>query len=74
MIKIGRKAHKIEKVSYDRERYLPVIRQSICTGEQTAGLKDKQTGRFHDIMLIRDEKDLDVFKKMYDVSEIIKEY
>ena len=60
---------------FSPDRYIPVIRCSICTGEQTAGFRDKETGTFHEIMLIRDDRDLQEFRKLYEVSgEIKKEY
>ena len=59
---------------YDPGRYVPVLRCSICTGEQTAGFRDKVTGAFHDIMLIRDDRDLQEFKMLYGVTELKKEY
>ncbi len=31
---------KIVKKTYDREQMKPVIRASICTGEEVAGFKD----------------------------------
>ncbi len=65
---------KVSAVDYDRERYQPIIRQSICTGEQSGGLKDRQTGRFEEVMLIRGERDLEEFKQMYDVEKVDKEY
>jgi len=53
----------------------PIIRCSICTGEQVAGFKDNKTGKFEDIMLIKSENDLDEFKKMYGITgDIDKEY
>ncbi|RKM59731.1 aspartate dehydrogenase [Butyrivibrio sp. XB500-5] len=51
-----------------------MIRASICTGEQVAGFKDLVTGEFHEIMLIRDEKDVEDFKKAYGVEKVEKEY
>lgn len=45
---------KPEKRSYDRTRKKPVIRASICTGEQVAGFKDLTTGVFEEVMLIKD--------------------
>jgi hypothetical protein len=33
-----------------------------------------KTGKFEDVMLIRNEKDLATFKEMYGVTEISKEY
>ena len=43
--------------AFDRERLQPAIRKSICTGEQTAGFLDRQTGRFCADRLLRSEKD-----------------
>lgn len=66
---------KIVKKSYDREHMKPVIRASICTGEQVAGFKDLNTGKIKEIMLIKCPKDLEEFKKMYGITEEIgKEY
>ena len=61
-------------LKYDAEHQKPVIRCSICTGEQTAGFKNLQTGRFTEVMLIRTDADLEKFKQLYGLSEIEKEY
>ena len=62
-------------LSYDKDSKRPVIKASICTGEQVAGFKDIHTGKIEEIMLIRSEADLDNFKKMYGINEKIeKEY
>ena len=58
-----------EKHSYDRENLKPVIRSSICTGEQVAGFKNIQTGKFSEVMLIRNGGDLKEFLEEYDISE-----
>lgn len=49
---------------------------SICTGEQVAGFKDIQTGKFTEVMLIKDSRDMDEFLRTYDiaVTEIVKEW
>lgn len=60
--------------TYNPEQYVPVIRCSICTGEQVAGFKDKSTGKFTEIMLIQNEKDLKKFKERYGVENVVKEY
>lgn len=60
-------------LTYDKDTQKPVIRCSICTGEQVAGFKDIHTGKFSDIMLIRNEKDLQDFKDMYGITDIRKE-
>lgn len=67
---------KIQKEEYDKENLRPVIHASICTGEQVAGFKDIHTGKFTEVMLIRDSKDMEEFVKKFDISveEISKEW
>lgn len=65
---------KEERIEYDPHQQEPAIRCSICTGEQTAGLRDIDTGKFHEIMLIHDEADLISFQKMVGTEEIRKIY
>ena len=64
------------KESYDRENQRPVIRASICTGEKVAGFKDIHTGKFMEVMVIRDSKDMEEFTSKYDISpsDIKKEW
>ena len=53
----------------------PMIRASICNGEQVAGFKDLATGAFEEVMLIRDDADLADFKKEFGISgDIAKVY
>ncbi len=54
---------------FDKTGKRPVIRSSICTGEQVAGFKDIETGKFHEVMLIRDDGDFREFLRLYDVAE-----
>lgn len=63
-----------ERHTYDKENQVPVLKCSICNGEQIAGFKDIHTGKFQEVMLIRGEDDLAVFREMYGVDEIKKEY
>lgn len=63
-----------EKKIYDKATCKPVLKCSICNGEQVAGFKDLRTGKFEEVMLIREQKDLDDFMKRYGISEISKEY
>ena len=66
---------KIMKKTYDREYMKPVIRASICTGEEVAGFKDIRTGKIEEIMLIRLPEDLERFKEIYEITEeVAKEY
>lgn len=67
---------KIKVEPYDKEKQKPIIRGSICNGEQVAGFRDKVTGVFTEVMLIRNDKDMNSFLKKYDIkiSDISKEY
>ena len=71
----GRKKQREQK-SYFKEKEKPVIRASICTGEQVAGFKDLRSGKFTEIMLIWGQEDLKLFAETYGIneSEISKEY
>ena len=71
----GLKKKRIEKKSYDKENMKPILHASICTGETVAGFKDRRTGKFEEIMLIKSEADKELFKEMYDItSELPTEY
>lgn len=73
MKEIARKIDvEIKKVPADGKK--AVIRCSICTGEQVAGFKDEKTGKFTEVMLIRDDKDLKKFMKMYGLKNVEKIY
>ena len=66
---------KIIVKTYDKDNKKPVIKASICNGEQIAGFKDIHTGKIEEVMLIKSPADLDAFKKMYGIDdEIAKEY
>lgn len=54
--------------TYDKANLKPVIRASICTGEQVAGFQDLHTGKFEDVMLLKTETDLELFKSMYGID------
>ena len=60
---------KIKQISFDKEKLCPVIRSSICTGEKTAGFRHIGEKGFDEVMLIRDEKDLDIFLKTYGLKK-----
>ena len=70
----GRKKQKIEPIRYDPETEYPVIRASICNGEQVAGIKNRKSGVFTEVALIQSDKDLEIFKKRCSVDEVKKEY
>jgi len=60
---------KVGRPTFDKTGKRPVIRSSICTGEQVAGFKDVETGKFHEVMLIRDDGDFQEFLRLYGVAE-----
>lgn len=60
--------------AYDPERERAVIRASICTGEQVAGFRDRLTNEFHEVMLIKDEADREVFMRTFGLEQVTKEY
>lgn len=60
--------------TYDSLTEKPILKCSICNGEQVAGFKNLQTGEFREIMLIKDAADLQHFKQLYDITDIAKEY
>lgn len=62
------------KSAYDSECFEPAIRCSICTGEQVAGFRDRKTGAFREVMLLRGERDLETFRQTYGVSGEIKKF
>lgn len=69
----GKKGRGIR--TYDKERQEPVIRVSICNGEQVAGFKDLATGKFEEVSFIRTPSDLEAFRNEYGIDgEIRKEY
>ncbi len=73
MLNMFRKKQPVKK-EYDRDNQKPVLRCSICTGEQVAGFKNIHTGQWEEVMLIKNEEDLETFKRMYDLKEVAKEY
>ena len=68
----GKKKKTIK--SYDKENLEPVLRCSICNGEQVAGFKDRRTGKFTEICLIRNDTELKAFQSEYGIGEIRREY
>lgn len=70
-MKLFRRKSTVRK-TYDPAEKRPEIHCSICNGEQVAGFRDVTTGRFEEVMLIRDETDLDRFRTEYGISESIR--
>ncbi len=49
-------------------QFEPVIRSSICSGEMTACMRNKETGKLYEIMVIRNDNDLKQFSEEYGVD------
>lgn len=65
---------KKSRIEFDKENQTAVLRCSICNGEQVAGFKDIHTGKFQEVMLIRNSRDLDDFRQTYGLGDVPKEY
>ena len=70
----SRKKKLPEPSPYPPERYEPVLRSSICTGEKTAGFKNKKDGHFVEVMVIRSSEDERRFKEIYGLDSVRTEY
>ena len=65
---------RFETETFDPETMEAVIRGSICTSEKVAGFKNKETGKFTEIMLIRSHEDIRRFKETYHLDDVKTEY
>ena len=63
------KKKKTTTKSYNPETEYPMIRASICTGEKTAGIKDKATGHVRDTRLIRNDDELEEFIREFGITD-----
>lgn len=59
---------------YDKENWKPVLKCSICNGEQVAGFKNIHTGEFKEAAFIANSRELEKFKQRYGITDITKEY
>ena len=53
---------------FDLEKQQPAVRRSICTGEMTAGYIDRATGKFHELLMVPDQRALEEYFKSRGVS------
>ena len=70
------KRKRPNRISFDKTGKIPVIRSSICTGEQTAGFRDTASGNFVEVRLLRSDADLQEFLRLYgvDAADVKKEW
>ena len=72
MALFSKKTKEAPKPPFDPDTEEPAIRCSICTGEQVAGFRNKTTGHFREVALLKTPKDLEDFKKDFGVSDCKK--
>ena len=70
----GAMRRSCERKSYDRENDKPVLKCSICNGEQVAGFKNIHTGVLREECFILSDSDLEDFKAKYGITDLAKEY
>ena len=63
-----KKARAEDLPSFPPEDYEPVLRCSICTGEQVACMRHRESGRLREVMLIRSQEDLTRFCRSYGLT------
>ena len=66
------KKKEAEIKTYDTQNEKPVIKASICNGEQVAGFKNISNGSFREVMLIQNSEDLKYFKEQYGITTDIE--
>ncbi|MCR5663458.1 MAG: aspartate dehydrogenase [Oscillospiraceae bacterium] len=54
---------------FPREDYEPLIRCSICTGEQVGCVRERKSGRLIEVMLLRTGADREAFCRRCGVRE-----
>ena len=64
-----RDSGRFEVEGFDPEKQTAIIRSSICTGEKVACMREKETGKLHELALIRSEEDLQHFCLDYGVEK-----
>lgn len=69
-----KKKKEFQKLEYDKSLWKPVLKCSICNGEQVGGLKNISTGEFREVMFVGGQDDLNLFKDMTGEQTIEKIY
>ncbi len=53
---------------YDPSKEEPFLHANTCNRETVVGFREKGTGRFHEVMMITNDKELEEFKKTYGIE------
>ena len=57
---------------YDPSKEEPFLHANTCNRETVVGFKEKDTGKFHEVMMITSDKELEDFKKTYGIEGDIR--
>lgn len=63
-----KKVQEPELPQFSPADYEPVIRASICTGEKVACMRERSSGKLHELMFIRNNADLESFCRQVGVE------
>ncbi len=58
----------VSSLPYPPDRFEPVLQCSICTGEQTFCMRERDTGRTHQLQVIRSPEELAQVCRAYGVQ------
>lgn len=57
---------------YDPSKEEPFLHANTCNRETVVGFREKGTGKFHEVMMITSDKELEEFKKTYGIEGDIR--
>ena len=57
---------------YDSSKEEPFLHANTCNRETVVGFREKDTGKFHEVMMITSDKELEEFKKTYGIKGDIR--
>ena len=57
---------------YDPSKEEPFLHANTCNRETVVGFKEKDTGKFHEVMMVTGDKELEEFKKTYGIEGDIR--
>ncbi|MGN0777581.1 MAG: hypothetical protein ACI4MJ_00390 [Aristaeellaceae bacterium] len=66
--------HLAEDIPFDPQRQDAVLRVSSWTGESIAGFRDRVSGAFTEVMVIRSPEDARRFMRLYRLESLCREY
>lgn len=57
---------------YNPSKEEPFLHANTCNRETVVGFREKDTGKFHEVMMITNDKELEEFKKTYGIKDDIR--